>query len=142
VRAFALLGYQKNNRSGEPGISVAQPLNQTSTSLPSIGAETSHAVEQPAAARPASHLDALDGLRGLAISLVLAEHFVRLHPTTLIQRLIATASQAGWVGVDLFFVLSGFLITGILLDAKGGERYFRNFYLRRHSESCPSITAT
>jgi peptidoglycan/LPS O-acetylase OafA/YrhL len=76
-------------------------------------------------------LEALDGLRGLAILLVLAEHFVRLDPTTNLERLISRAAGAGWIGVDLFFVLSGFLITGILLRAKGGERYFSTFYLRR-----------
>jgi peptidoglycan/LPS O-acetylase OafA/YrhL len=77
------------------------------------------------------HLPALDGLRGLAILLVLIEHFTRLQPSTTLERLISRGAAAGWVGVDLFFGLSGFLITGILLEAKGGERFFRNFYLRR-----------
>jgi peptidoglycan/LPS O-acetylase OafA/YrhL len=84
-----------------------------------------------AAPRLSGHLPALDGLRGLAIILVLIEHFVRLQPATLLEGIVCRGAAVGWVGVDLFFALSGFLITGILLEAKGGERFFRNFYLRR-----------
>jgi peptidoglycan/LPS O-acetylase OafA/YrhL len=66
----------------------------------------------------------LDAIRGIAVLLVL------LHNTD--QRLWAGAlARNGWMGVDLFFVLSGFLITGILLDTKQQEGYFRNFYARR-----------
>lgn len=84
-----------------------------------------------AARRQSVHLPALDGLRGVAILLVLMDHFTRLQPSTALERLLSRGATVGWVGVDLFFVLSGFLITGILLDAKGGEQSFRNFYLRR-----------
>jgi peptidoglycan/LPS O-acetylase OafA/YrhL len=74
----------------------------------------------------------LDGIRGIAILLVLWFHFVPpiSIPVWLIEWLKKT-STAGWVGVDLFFVLSGFLITGILLDTKTKPNFFRNFYLRR-----------
>ncbi|HTV48111.1 MAG TPA: acyltransferase [Phycisphaerae bacterium] len=75
----------------------------------------------------------LDGLRGLAILLVLVLHFSHFWPqdTRFSIYLGRTLSTCG-SGVQLFFVLSGFLITGILLDSKGtAPRYFRNFYMRR-----------
>jgi peptidoglycan/LPS O-acetylase OafA/YrhL len=84
-----------------------------------------------AVSRLSGHLPALDGLRGLAILPVLFAHFMRLQPTNPFERQLSRVAATGWLGVDLFFVLSGFLITGILLEAKGGQRFFRNFYLRR-----------
>jgi peptidoglycan/LPS O-acetylase OafA/YrhL len=70
------------------------------------------------------HIPALDGLRGIAILLVLAVHTEM--PVTLEPLL-----KDGWVGVDLFFVLSGFLITRILLKSRNSPRYVTNFYARR-----------
>ena len=77
------------------------------------------------------HLPALDGLRGVAILLVMLVHFVIFEPRPGVENLITHLTKGGWTGVDLFFVLSGFLITGILLDAKGSPTYFRAFYGRR-----------
>jgi len=68
----------------------------------------------------------LDAVRGLAVLLVL------LHNTDIYPSLhLHLISANGWIGVDLFFVLSGFLITGILLDTKQSAGYFTNFYARR-----------
>ncbi|MBZ5598915.1 MAG: acyltransferase [Acidobacteriia bacterium] len=77
-------------------------------------------------------IPALDGWRGIAILLVLLWHSVFHFSTssTLISKLEA-AGRLSWSGVDLFFVLSGFLIGGILLDAKNSPRYFSTFYARR-----------
>ncbi|HUQ47288.1 MAG TPA: acyltransferase [Gemmatimonadaceae bacterium] len=78
------------------------------------------------------HVVPLDGLRGLAVLMVMFGHFwLKQSPVNALQEWTYTFVQNGWVGVDLFFVLSGFLITGILLEAKGSGHYFRNFYARR-----------
>ena len=79
---------------------------------------------------------ALDGVRGLAITLVVMMHSmyfampVRGGPNPLGLAYLRYASL-GWCGVDVFFVLSGFLITRILVASKGSQHYFRNFYVRR-----------
>jgi peptidoglycan/LPS O-acetylase OafA/YrhL len=73
---------------------------------------------------------ALDGLRGLAIALVLMMHFGRALDGSS-EGVLARLAGLGWVGVDLFFVLSGFLITDILLASKGQRGYYRSFYARR-----------
>ncbi|MGI4829347.1 MAG: acyltransferase family protein [Janthinobacterium lividum] len=75
---------------------------------------------------------ALDGLRGLAILLVFLFHYGGgLHCTHTAGRVFGSLTQAGWVGVDLFFALSGYLITGLLWETLRQEHAFRNFFARR-----------
>jgi peptidoglycan/LPS O-acetylase OafA/YrhL len=81
-----------------------------------------------------SHLPALDGLRGLAILLVLLTHAIALplEPVgTSFDSAVHGFARIGWTGVDLFFVLSGFLITGILLDTRNEPRRWSRFFARR-----------
>ncbi|RTL45798.1 MAG: acyltransferase [Candidatus Melainabacteria bacterium] len=82
-----------------------------------------------------SHLPALDGLRGLAIALVLITHCENaLHWTPQSDFFVKAVHKVvcfSTCGVDLFFVLSGFLITGILLRSKNSANYFKSFYVRR-----------
>lgn len=78
------------------------------------------------------HLPALDGVRGLAVLMVIAYHSMHaVTPTGGVETKVATLIGMLWCGVDLFFVLSGFLITRILLATLDSPRYFRSFYARR-----------
>jgi peptidoglycan/LPS O-acetylase OafA/YrhL len=69
----------------------------------------------------------LDAVRGVAILLVILHNTSATSPSLHLQQVFAN----GWMGVDLFFVLSGFLITGILVDTKQSDGYFTSFYARR-----------
>jgi peptidoglycan/LPS O-acetylase OafA/YrhL len=82
------------------------------------------------AMRVRNHIPELDGVRGVAVLLVVIYHAFLYNPGSS-DELIALIQPYGHAGVDLFFVLSGFLITGILLNAKGRPAYFRDFYARR-----------
>src|ERR1700754_1405880 len=79
------------------------------------------------------HIAVLDGIRGIAVLLVLLFHFLpdiamQSRTSEWFKKIFTTG---GWVGVDLFFVLSGFLITGILLRSKRSSNFFTTFYVRR-----------
>ena len=71
----------------------------------------------------------LDGLRGIAVLAVMNRHYLSWLPMT--------GSHFGWLGVDLFFVLSGFLITSILLQLRVSQNYFSTFYARRSLRILP-----
>ena len=90
----------------------------------------------PAPSAP-ERVAALDGVRGLAILLVVVMHctffgYLLPSPEPLgPDHPVVRVTLLGWCGVDIFFVLSGFLITGILLRSKEQRHYFRDFYARR-----------
>lgn len=98
----------------EPGSEGPNPV-----ATPFVEREQSPVGKSPSLA----YVPALDGIRGIAIAAVMVAHAA---PESLLF-----VAKWGALGVDLFFVLSGYLITNILLNTAGKPGYFRNFYARR-----------
>jgi len=87
-----------------------------------------------------SRIPELDGVRAIAIWGVLLGHIFygwKVSGFEPIPGFVMQVIGHGWLGVDLFFILSGFLITGILLDTRDKPRFFRNFYARRFLRIMP-----
>jgi len=83
------------------------------------------------------HIPELDGIRGTAVLAVVLFHWIAVEGPSVLPGKLESVLLFGWSGVDLFFVLSGFLIGGILLDAKDSTNYFKVFYLRRFYRILP-----
>ena len=89
---------------------------------------------------PKTRVPELDGLRGLAILMVVVFHYISQEgaaPTGGVTHYLQRLGILGWSGVDLFFVLSGFLIGGILMDARASAFYYRTFCARRFFRIIP-----
>jgi peptidoglycan/LPS O-acetylase OafA/YrhL len=104
------------------------------------GAQQRPSGSAPRADQIPAHIPALDGIRGLAVLAVMLFHFSSFTGVDRIPPLMIL--RLGWAGVNLFFVLSGFLITGILLRTKASPNYFVSFYARRFLRIFPVYYAT
>jgi peptidoglycan/LPS O-acetylase OafA/YrhL len=110
------------------------------TAMPPDSATTA-----PAAPLLRPFMPELDTIRGIAVLAVMSLHAFYWQYSGLSfgpwSRRFLAATQPGWMGVNLFFVLSGFLITGILLDSKDKPYYYRRFYTRRALRILPAYYA-
>jgi peptidoglycan/LPS O-acetylase OafA/YrhL len=117
--------------SPEPAMSDSPAASASTQTLPFGSRAERHSA---AAARGEDRFEALDGLRGVAVLFVMLYHFgtaVGFGEESFITRKIVGVFCNLWTGVDIFFTLSGFLITGILLRVKHEPGYFSKFYMRR-----------
>jgi peptidoglycan/LPS O-acetylase OafA/YrhL len=99
---------------------------------------------EPSRAKLRGHMPGLDGLRGSMLLLVLTAHFYYLTHGAVqpVDQVLFHLRESGWFAMDVFFVMSGLLITGILLDSKERPRFFKNFYIRRFLRIFPIYYAT
>lgn len=82
--------------------------------------------------------DALDGVRGLAVVMVLSIHLFVPTPDNAFLAFLRHVFHSMFIATDLFFVLSGFLITAILIRTRGRQGYFKSFYWRRALRITPA----
>ena len=111
-----------------------EPATSTAHSGPVLSAAEK---KKPASSR---HLPALDGLRGIAALLVVYGHWIAAGVPAERNSWLYILDRAFWLagsGVDLFFVLSGFLIGGILIDQRESPNLLRVFWLRRATRILP-----
>ncbi|MFZ0817191.1 MAG: acyltransferase [Candidatus Sulfotelmatobacter sp.] len=111
--------------------------------MPSTPENTHDSAAEEKLLRP--FMPELDMLRGIAVLAVLLLHgfYWRYGSSSFgpVSRKFMEATRFGWTGVNLFFVLSGFLITGILLDSKNKPQFYRRFYTRRALRILPAYYA-
>ena len=91
-------------------------------------------VDDSAISNKQKRIPELDGLRGIAVLMVVSFHYINnqlINSGSRIGKVIYKLTAFGWVGVDLFFVLSGFLIGTILMNNRNAKNYFSTFYIRR-----------
>jgi peptidoglycan/LPS O-acetylase OafA/YrhL len=120
--------------SGHKGCAPSGPQNGHKVAIP-MQNEQQTATAIPTQSRDSTlrWIPELDGVRGIAVLLVMLCHSLVISPLPQAARQLHLRGLLvlGWSGVDLFFVLSGFLISGILLDTKDSKNYFSSFYARR-----------
>ncbi|MFM8973929.1 MAG: acyltransferase family protein [Actinomycetota bacterium] len=104
-------------------------------------AEPSGRAAAPSTPRRLGQVPGLDGIRGVAVLAVVLSHLNRLLPNSWSGAEFRRATDGGWLGVDVFFVLSGFLITALLLDEQGlrGRNGIGAFYARRALRLLPAL---
>lgn len=105
---------------------------KSSTNLLELRRETAHDAPTSPSSPGRRHLPALDGIRGLAVFMVFLVHYGGgAKSSNIVLHTIGIAVTAGWSGVTLFFILSGFLISGIIWDSRNSEGWWGRFYMRR-----------
>ena len=105
---------------------------KSAVNLLELRRETAHDAPANPASSGRRHLPALDGIRGLAVLMVFLVHYGGgAKSSNPLLHAVGVAVTAGWSGVTLFFILSGFLISGIIWDSRNSEGWWGRFYMRR-----------